>query len=217
MKPKVLIAIPNGDSKIYKQVVFTVIKMLQDERVKAKLTMPSFRPTIECRHRVMYEFLEGDHDFLISIDSDNPPAKSLISLILLNLDIIGCPTPIWMGTKKGSNMPIYWNAMDKYPDGYRPHQPKNPNGIEEVDAVGTGCIIIARRVLEALKDSKPFDDQLDERGLRYRGHDFRFCEKAKEAGFKIYAHYGYLCLHFATLEMVNVMRSYHDYYTKDKK
>lgn len=216
MKPKVLIAIPNGDFRIHKQVVYSVYTMLQDQRVESELIMPTFRPITECRQKILYEFLDGDYDFLISIDSDNPPSKSLIDLIFLNLDIVGCPTPIWVGSVNDNyNIPIYLNAMDKHSDGYRSHKPKDSKGLNEVDAIGTGCIIISRRVLVKLKDFQPFLEQLDDRGLRLIGEDFSFCEKAKKAGFKIYAHYGYICNHFTELEMATVIRSFYDYYTKN--
>ena len=209
-KPKVLIAIPNTGS-IQKNLVFTAYKLMADKRIKPNLILPSHSPTVENRHRIAKDFLKDGYDFLISIDSDNPPKRNIIDLIFLNLDVVGCPTPVWCNKVKG-DYPIYWNAMDACPDGYKVHNPKpiQQGGLEEVDAVGTGCIIIARRVLEALDGKFPFEDEWDENGFRLRGHDFLFCSKVKEAGFKIYAHFAYPCMHFNMLELTEVIEAFID-------
>lgn len=58
----------------------------------------------------------------------------------------------------------------------------------EVDATGTGCIIIARRVLERT----PYPWFRNEMGT---GGDLMFCIKAKRAGFKTHTAAGVVCTH----------------------
>jgi len=210
MKPKVLLAVPNT-GYIHKDVTIAIIRLLQDSRVKSTLILPTRSPTVENRHRIMHDFLNGDYDYLISLDSDNPPTRNIIDLVFYDLDIVGCPTPVWANILRG-DYPIYWNAMDKKDDGFKQHVPSS-NGLEEVDAVGTGCIVIARRVLEKLQNSLPFIDEYNSKGFREVGHDYGFCTRAKEAGFKVYAHFGYSCKHFNELELTEVISAMHDHNT----
>ncbi len=65
----------------------------------------------------------------------------------------------------------------------------------EVDGVPGGCLLVNKRVFDAIKE--PWF-QCDE-GTR-AGEDFYFCRKAQEAGFKIYGDPGAICSHFAEEE-----------------
>jgi hypothetical protein len=76
-----------------------------------------------------------------------------------------------------------------------------------VDVVGTGCILIHRRVLENIK--APFHIHFDEDGILTMGTDFAFCERAKEAGFDIFTTPKRVCEHFKELGMLD-MQSYSD-------
>ena len=150
------------------------------------------------------------------MDDDNPPRKNPIDLIFYDLDVIGCPTPVWANILKGS-YPIYWNALKKVgEEGYRPYTPKDGEEITEVDAIGSGCLVIARRVFEKLKFSKPFLRGYDEKGKVNKGGDYSFCDKVREEGFKIYAHFGYLCMHFNELELGEVIDAFVRYFNPEK-
>ena len=92
--------------------------------------------------------------------------------------------------------------MDKVKDGYRQVPLEKRGGLQEYDAVGTGCIVIARRVLETIKE--PCSPKW-ENGLMILGRDFYMCEKAKKVGFKVWAHWDYLCDHFKELSLLSVI------------
>lgn len=57
-----------------------------------------------------------------------------------------------------------------------------PYGLLECDSVSTGCLLVHRRVFDALE--KPYFKCNEGHTA---GEDFYFCRKAQEAGFKIYA------------------------------
>ena len=68
--------------------------------------------------------------------------------------------------------------------------PARREDLIECDGVGGGCLLVHRRVFEAIGDpwfvcAKDF----------HIGEDFDFCRKAQTAGFKIYADPGVLCGH----------------------
>lgn len=68
--------------------------------------------------------------------------------------------------------------------------PAHREDLIECDGVGGGCLLVHRRVFEAIKD--PWFECA--KGTQ-AGEDFDFCRKVQTAGFKIYADPGVLCGH----------------------
>lgn len=218
MRPKVLIAVPNGSGWIHKSVVFQTIRMLGDSRFDSKLILPTRRPYVANLHAIARDMIARGFDYLVSMDDDNPPRPgvNVMELVALDLDVVGCPTPVWHSTTPGGR-PFYYNAMrevvtedgstefrpiDSYPDFVE-------SGLKQCDAVGTGCLVIARRVLVALCErakelgplETPFMRRWDSSGAVVMGNDFAFCQRARLAGFKVWAHFDYVCHHFNELEV----------------
>lgn len=81
-------------------------------------------------------------------------------------------------------------------------------GLQEVDAVGTGCFLAHRRVFEHTDMKAPFHRIYNEDGTVERGNDIAFCEKAKAAGFKVWAHFDYSCDHYNELPLNEVIRAF---------
>ena len=156
--------------------------------------------------------MDGGEDFWLSIDADNPPMQNPLDLISLDKDIVGLPTPVWHWTGgKPGERPIYWNVYDYVSDegAYREHEPKT--GLQRVDAIGTGCFLISRRVFDdpAMRVA-PFERQLETDGRVLKGNDISFCERARRSGFGIYAHYDYPCMHFNELELTEVIKAFQE-------
>lgn len=212
---KILVSVPNT-GWVHKSIVFSVIKILQDQRHKSTLILPTHNPFENNLHHIIIDFLKGDYDFWLSIDSDNPPINNPLDLVSLNKDIIGLPTPVWhfdQKNKKKGESPIYWNGYKKQDDGYTEWSEKK--GLQKVDAVGTGCFLVARRVFENKKmQSAPFERKLYPDGRVNKGNDISFCERASENGFEIYCHYDYPCMHFNEIELNEVFRAFYNMYTK---
>ena len=68
--------------------------------------------------------------------------------------------------------------------------PARREDLIECDGVGCGCLLIHRRVFEAIED--PW---FVCKNNLHMGEDFDFCRKVQTAGFKIYADPGVLCGH----------------------
>ena len=147
---KILITVPCLHW-IHKHVAHRLLLLQCDNRHKLTISMPSHKPYENNLHHIVNDFMAGGYDFWLNIDSDNPPTKNPLDLVELDKDIIGLPTPIWhyegINQKKGER-PVYWNGYDydEKTGAYREHLPRE--GLQKVDAVGTGCILIARRVFE---------------------------------------------------------------------
>lgn len=182
---------------------------MHDKRYNVKIEMPSNKPYENNQHHIVNDFIEGDYDFWLSIDADNPPLNNPLDLVELDKDIIGLPTPVWHYTGKEGERPIYWNAYDydSNVDAYREHQERD--GLQEVDAVGTGCFLIAKRVFQDKELQKgAFTRKQNKDGTVDKGNDISFCERARNRGFNIYCHFGYPCDHMVEVSLNEVAKSY---------
>lgn len=197
---------------IHKHVVHKLMLLLTDGRHKVNIIMPSHKPFENNLHHVLNDFMEGDYDFWLNIDSDNPPIQNPLDLVQLDRDIIGLPTPIWHYTGNGER-PVYWNAYnyDETTGAYKEHQEKE--GLQRVDAVGTGCILMSRRVFEKPEMRKaPFMREWNEDGTVEKGNDIKFCERARKNGYEVYAHFGYGCDHFSELSLSETVNAFKNMY-----
>jgi hypothetical protein len=184
--------------------------MQMDSRYDLRIIQPTHSPSDNNRHHIFNDFLAGGEDYLLMIDSDNPPINNPLDLVSLDMDIITCPTPVWhfTGKNKGER-PIYENAYKYIPEEDAYTEWPDKVGLQKVDAVGTGCILIARRVLEHPGMRNGANQRtLHPDGTVNKGGDIMFCETAKEYGFNIYAHYNYRCLHFQEVELHEVSRAF---------
>lgn len=215
---KVLIAIPNM-GWVHASVVMSLTRILGDARHEKVLLLPPpnrFAAIESTRQYIHHFFLKGDFDYLLSIDDDNAPIKNPLDLIELDKDLIGCVTPTWWYAK-GTNpdYPIRWNAYDRNFDKklkkWRHDEHKPKKGLQKVDSIGMGCYLVARRVLEAMKDTS-VQSMVRSDGTTFKGEDIWFCERMKEKGFEIYAHYDYPCMHFKELNLIDVQDGFKNYY-----
>ncbi len=211
---KVLVSFPNT-GWIHKLVFMTGMKLLSDRRYDSKIIIPTHSPYENNLHHIVNDFIGGDYDYWLNIDADNPPMNNPLDLIELDRDIIGCPTPVYHFTDKiKGERPWYENAYEYVPeqDAYKEYT--NKQGLQKVDAVGTGCMLVARRVFDNPEMRKgAFTRKLNPDGTVNKGNDISFCERATKQGFKIFAHYDYRCQHFNELEMHEVIHAFHGVYT----
>lgn len=193
---------------LHKTVAAALLRIQHDRRHRLRFIMPSHRPFENNLHHIVNDFMAGGEDFWLSIDNDNPPLKNPLDLVDLDLDIVGLPTPVFHWTGKAGERPIYWNGYDYVPetDAYREHMPKE--GLQRVDAVGTGCFLVSRRVFEnPTMRLGAFQRQWNVDGTVERGNDIAFCERAREQGFEIWCHYDYPCNHIVEVPLNDIVAS----------
>ena len=212
-KCKILISVTNTHW-IHKSVDHCEQLMLLDGRYRTVIIKPTHKPYEDNLQRIVNDFVEGDYDFWLNMDSDNPPIKNPLDLVDLDRDIIGLPTPIWhFNGKHFGDRPIYFNAYsyDENSKAYREFLPQF--GLQQVDAVGTGCVLFARRVFE-YSDLRygAFQRTWNIDGTMNKGNDIAFCERARQVGFEIYAHFDYQCDHFTELSLLEVSRAFREMY-----
>lgn len=206
-RPSIYLVVPNADGWMHKHVHFAVLRLLRDERVRFRHDCPTHRPFENNLHHCVNDFLNGNEDFLLSIDTDNPPTRNILDDVFLDKDVIGFPTPVWHWTGQQGERPIYFNAYVSKDDGYTEFRPQE--GLRRVDAVGTGCILIARRVLEdPVMRMAPFQRTFHSDGRVEKGNDIAFCERATKRGFEIWCDFERPCQHFVEVEMTEVLRAF---------
>ena len=206
---RVLIACPN-EGAIHPKVTMMMLRyMAEPKGCVLSYNMNMAKPSDTNRNTIIKQFLEGEGEYLFFVDSDNPPFVDVhpLELVAGDFDVIGLPTPLWDARKQIElgQYPLIWNAFDwrEESQGYIEHGVKA--GIQEVDAVGSGAMIIARRVLEKVKPA--FERIYDEHGIQQTGRDLNFCKRAKEAVYKIHVSFEHPCSHYKIRDQAEIIRA----------
>jgi len=194
---KVYLAVLNNGT-LRREMTATVIPaMRRTEGIKLIWENPMktwANPISSNRNKITKRFLKTDCDFLLMIDDDVVPLHNPCELVRANMDVIGSPAQV---ASPGHLM--VWTAYVPHPEG-KGYQAIDLDNFDdmfdmlEVSIVGTGCILIKRKVLESLK--APFHCEYDEDGIIRYGTDFAFCRKATKAGFKVYTTMHRRCEHY---------------------
>lgn len=149
----------------------------------------------DTRNRIAHKFLASDAHVLLMVDDDVIPPLGILHMLERDLEIVGAPYPI-IRVEGAIPFPCaleYDAAHDTYrtiPD------PFGRTGLVKVDAVGTGCMAIARRVLEHPDLQIPFRIGTDEFGQLRMSEDVQFCQLARAAGFNVWADFDQRPDHF---------------------
>lgn len=197
-KPKVLITIIH-QGWIRPEAINMVLAARSDARADISIAPICQRPYENAINSAMQMAKTGGYDYWISFDHDNVPRNNPIDLIFMEKDIIGMPYPTFR--YHSGKLEMAFLAMDKQPNGeYLDH--RNTTGLQEVDAVASGAIMLSRPVIES---GVMFAREWNDNGLAVRGIDFNFCDKAKARGFKVHAHYGYVASHFKEIDLLDVI------------
>lgn len=187
---RILISIPTYDRRVDVDIVSGLLH-LERAKIDFDLHFPISSLLARNRNLSVHECLTGGYDYLFFWDSDVGLEDGFMKKMLETAYKQGAKIVCGAYKKKDdsgkyvlgmSNEKTYENLMSL----------KEPR---EVDAGGTGCMLIHRDVLMSLED--PWFTVVDGQNMFTMPEDFEFCRKAKLKGFKIYAdprfntrHYG---------------------------
>ena len=199
-KPRVFVAIPNHGF-ISNQLDNCLTFWSHDPRWIVKYYKPEgLYPVDSARNQCVKTFLEEYFDYLFFIDDDiTPPINVLERLLSYDKDVCGA---ICFSTKiddKGMNAP-FPVAVRKDKDGFYKHYISE--GLDWVDATGASCLLIKRKVLEAIE--RPFYFTYHKNGITSAGEDFNFCEQAKQKGFGVWVDFSTICGHLKTIDIKSI-------------
>lgn len=208
-KISVYVTFPNVHM-IHAEVSQVSNNIVLDKRYRIVPDYPAERPYVANLNKCVQRFLDNGCDFWLSMDDDNPPQANPLDLIKYDKDIMGLPTPIFRPDLMNIHgRPWYFNAYqyNGAVDAY--HEWPVRKGLQHVDAIGTGCFLIARRVFESHKRLReaPFMRHWTKEGVTTRGNDISFSDRARRCGCEIWAHFDYLCNHHKRISMLWLIES----------
>ena len=197
MKKKILVAVLNQGSTSV-GLSDSLMQMKSSPDYDVEIEFHNEKPISNNRNKICQRFLgQEEYDYLLMIDGDIVPPPSVINLADYQKDVVGALCFMW---QQGVVMPV---AFNRRPEGmYKQIEPDKCDGMVEVDAIGTGCIMLSRKVLEEVK--APFMNEYDPDGIKIFGLDIAFCRRAKEKGFKVYVNTDYICDHWTTVNLKSI-------------
>lgn len=153
----------------------------------------------DVRNRIVQWFLtDTTAPYLLMVDDDVIPPMDVLTLADQTKDVIGCP--YFIARPPGLQIPVPC-VLKRVPDGpsFRFEtfdQPFGLSGLLEVGAMGTGCLMIHRRVLTHPSLTIPFRMGHDAYGRMTITEDILFCKRATDVGFHIWADMDRMADHF---------------------
>lgn len=167
---------------------------------------PDKKPISYNRNWICKRFLETDYDYLLMMDGDCPisvnPDK-LLDMADYDKDVIGA---ICFGFINKMIVPFIMKLRDDY--RYDVFDTAMNNGVVEVDAIGSGVMMIARRVLENMPH--PFRNEYDPEGIKTKGLDFNFCARAKKLGYRVWANTDIQASHWTTIDLLFMWQNFNE-------
>lgn len=178
-----------------------------------RVGLSSHQPFDKARNALAELVFQHNAEWLFYLDSDVlPPSDALVRLISHNL-------PIVSGLYYMRTPPHEPLALRHVPGaGLTPVPSWKPGELIDVDAIGMGCCLLHRRVLERIP--RPWFEWSygESRELYVKGEneayrkidlhgvseDYEFCYKLKKYGFKIYVDTGIVCQHQTIANVVGI-------------
>ena len=112
-KKSVLVSFPTSPAHPYlhKHVVRASWGILLDGRYSIRMMIPTHKPFENNLHHIVNDFMNGDHDFWLTIDADNPPQKNPLDLVGDGDDVVGgdgdtggVGVGVWIGVGEGGGV-----------------------------------------------------------------------------------------------------------------
>jgi GT2 family glycosyltransferase len=217
--PRVFIAIPSRDmtaGAICARLVLLLIDLARRPEDPIIDIVQGY-PVDRVRNQICRRFLKSDADYLLMIDDDVVPPPTVLDMARHDKDVVAGLCYAFV-PRLG-----YYSVA--YPSGNYCGTPVERLGIGdqiegrgllEVELAGTACLLIHRRVLEAL-DPPYFRMLLDDDRLFIKdSEDFTFCRKVRVAGFSIWLDTDQPCSHYKALDMRASLRWAQEYAARQK-
>lgn len=206
-RPKILIVVPT--KHIVGDINGRLYDFLKSARDSLMFDVDVLRieqsPVDVARNFAVDSFLKNtDREYLLFVDDDTIPPVNILSMVKHNKLICGAPVYIYQGGMLVPNLfrKNYVNQL-----GYVPWQGCEYQGLQKIDAIGTGCVLIHRKVFDYLE--KPyFKTEIDANGMKVIGEDLYFCKKATDAGLEIWADTDKICGHIKTVDLASIALQY---------
>ena len=179
------------------------------------------------RNEIVRKFLATGCEVLLMVDDDVVPHRDILAMSQYvrqseivtatgpRYDIVGAPYMLLRQPIAMIATPCVFLRGEG--GGYR-FLPEifTKTGLVEWDAMGSGCMMIARRVLEDRR-CLPFSLGVDEDGVMVMTEDIIFCLRAKDAGYTIAADFSRFADHWNEISLNAIHKGYRDAFAKAGK
>lgn len=210
---KVRVAVPTR-SHNYSEVSLSLTRLLlnlqKSEKYDVDVQISYKQPVDANRNKIVKKFLSSECEWLLMMDADIVPPENILDMIEHGKKIVsatvlgmkdGVPHPLIM--KMDDDKEMYrMVGLDQYQDELR------DDGLIEIDGSGTGCILIHREVLEKMEPPW-FKFEYNKFGDIKYSEDYKFSQKAKEMGYKIYCDTNMPCKHFKKVDLLDLNQTFY--------
>ncbi len=180
LHPPGMVGIPSGEQGRWTEFTRSLLTLERPARSRVAFVYGAY---IQAgRDQLVREMLDTDAQWLFMVDDDHTfDRRLLINLLDRHVDVVGALAV----SRKPPYFPCAHAETDTKTGISRGLSLREMRfELQEVGAVGTGAILIRRHVLEAMEPPW-FESTHDERGVNV-GEDVLFCEKARDAGFRVW-------------------------------
>lgn len=224
MKPKdkVCIAIPHSGS-ISAELAVNLVDLMKwrADRIDSIVSVGNISLLTRTRNVIVKNFLDDTNaEWLLMIDSDEQLFVPVFDKLIATADAVERPfvaALVFAAFYEGADLRpvpvIYRNTPDR---GLQPWDDYEPDSVVDIDAAGTGCLLIHRRVFEKMRE-----EALENQGTdwcwfqdgaiagRWFSEDLLFCRRVSALGFPMVAHTGAVIPHKKTFWLDD---SHHTYW-----
>lgn len=192
-KPKVLVCVLTGAERtnwLHPYLALNLVAMTQDARFNVEIALVADRRPVDyARNYCVVMARQCKAEFLFMVDNDQSFEGNPLDILNTGMrkDIIGFPT------MQGFSSEDMQAGRDPISPNFRtlPH-PEKDGEFFTVNLIGTGAMIISRRVWEKIPGPW-FKWAYKETGELHEtdgdlSEDFYFCTLARQHGFKVWAH-----------------------------
>lgn len=179
-KVKLAIALPHTDKMMAAEFVDSFFCMAR--QISMVYVRPKGNGTIDfIRNQLVDQALAQDATHIWMVDTDQVyPQETLVKLLSHDLDIVGCK----IHRRWPPYEPILYRFNGEWPNLQMvPDDEWMKGGLVEVDATGTGSILIKMDVFKRLARPWFLMNLYNDPPI---GEDIHFCKTAKDAGYKIF-------------------------------
>ena len=196
--PDVAVAVPHTGSVSMRWAV----RLSELEMPPHTIVSKSTAAVDFAREMTVEDALETDPDYVMFVDSDVIPPRDVFGRLASH--DVGVVSGLYYMDNPDGVHPAMWRLDEDNSPAITDYRRK---GLVNVDAIGLGCCLVKRDVLENLErpwfrwtrgyEEHPWD-------LRHEGEgpgiseDFYFCHRLQEAGHEIYVDTTVECLHEKT-------------------
>lgn len=190
---KILIAVPTFDTKIDVDVSKAIYDLIIPEGVTTTLEHFTGYDCARARNKISAKAIDKGYDYVFMVDSDVVlPEDALVKLLSDNKKIVFGIYP-----RKYEDTVECIRIHPTIPwDIFTVEESRFDDTIE-VKACGFGCALIDTSVFSHI--NYPFFKYEDFGNGDILSEDFYFCERARAAGFPIYANFSVKCKHKGVL------------------